>query len=46
MANIEIVFDLYQGLFHVFQIIPILPESTRSLEEIAKFIGKKINRDM
>jgi acetyl esterase/lipase len=46
LANIEIVFDLYQGLFHVFQIIPILPESTRSLEEIAKFIGKKINRDM
>lgn len=46
MANIEIVYDLYQGLFHVFQIIPILPESKRSLEEIAKFIGMKTNRDI
>jgi len=30
-------------MFHVFQIIPILPETKRSLEKIATFIRTKIS---
>ncbi len=43
-AGVEIVLDLWDGMFHVFQIIPILPESKRSLEKIASFINKKIHK--
>jgi acetyl esterase/lipase len=37
-SNVEIAIDRWQGLFHVFQIIPILPESRRSLNKIDDFI--------
>lgn len=42
-AKIEIELDCWQGLFHVFQIIPILPETKLSLEKIANFIANKIS---
>ncbi|PKN87835.1 MAG: alpha/beta hydrolase [Chloroflexi bacterium HGW-Chloroflexi-8] len=41
-AEIEILIDFWQGLFHVFQIIPIIPETKLSLEKIANFIASKI----
>jgi len=41
-AEVEIELDLWDGLFHVFQIIPILPEAKRSLEKIAVFITNKL----
>lgn len=40
-AKIEIELDCWHGLFHVFQIIPILPETKLSLEKIANFIANK-----
>ncbi len=43
-AGVEIVLDRWPGLFHVFQIIPILPETKLSIEKIAKFIHNKIGQ--
>ena len=43
-AGVEIVLDRWPGLFHVFQIIPIIPESKLSIEKIAKFIHNKIGQ--
>jgi len=37
--------DRWPGLFHVFQIVPILPETKHSLEKIAHFIGRKIGHN-
>jgi len=45
MENIEIVLDTWHGLFHVFQIIPFIPETKLSLEKIAFFIGNKIDQN-
>lgn len=42
-ANVEVSLDCWQGMFHVFQIIPILPETKLSLEKIATFIRNKIS---
>jgi len=42
LTGVEIELDLWDGLFHVFQIIPILPEAKRSLEKIAVFITNKL----
>jgi len=35
--------DRWQGMFHVFQIIPLLPETKLSLKKIANFIWDKIS---
>lgn len=43
-ANIEVVLEPWQGLFHAFQIIPILPETKLSLEKIAMFVEKEISK--
>ncbi|HWQ05055.1 MAG TPA: alpha/beta hydrolase [Longilinea sp.] len=43
-AGIEIILDCWQGMFHVFQIIPVLPETKLSLEKIANFIVNKIDQ--
>ncbi len=44
-AGVEIELDLWEDLFHVFQIVPVLPETKRSLEKIAEFIAGKIYLD-
>ncbi len=44
-ANVEIVLDCWQGMFHVFQIIPIIPETKLSLEKISNFIANKMGQD-
>lgn len=41
-SGVAVELDRWPGLFHVFQIVPILPETKRSLEKIAHFIGRKI----
>jgi epsilon-lactone hydrolase len=41
-AGVDIQLKTWQGLFHVFQIIPWLPESRMSLEQIGAFITEKI----
>lgn len=44
-ADVEVELELWQGLFHVFQIIPILPESKLSLEKIAVFVDKEFTKE-
>ena len=44
-AGNEIVLDCWPGMFHVFQIIPFLPETKLSLEKIANFITEKIGQN-
>ncbi len=39
-AGVEIRLDCWPGMFHVFQMVPILPESRRSLEKIAAFLDE------
>ena len=41
-ANVEVVIELWQGLFHVFQIVPYMPETNLSLKHIAEFIWSKL----
>ena len=41
-AGVEVAIELWDGLFHVFQIVPILPETKLSLEKIAGFVDSKI----
>ena len=43
-AGVAVELDRWQGLFHVFQIVPILPETRLSLEKIARFIDSKLDR--
>jgi len=44
-AGVAVELDRWPGLFHVFQIVPILPETKHSLEKIAHFIGRKIGHN-
>ena len=39
-AGVDISLKTWQGLFHVFQIVPFLPEAKNSLDDIACFITK------
>ena len=41
-ANIEVVIETWEGLFHGYHIIPFLPETKTSLEHIAKYISEKL----
>ena len=41
-AGVEINLECWQGMFHVFQMVPILPESKRSLEKVAAFLDEKL----
>jgi len=43
-AGVEIRLDCWPGMFHVFQMVPILPESRRSLEKIAAFLDGKTDQ--
>jgi len=41
-ANIEVVLQTWEGVFHGYQIIPFLPETKTSLEQISQFISEKL----
>jgi acetyl esterase/lipase len=41
-AGVEVRLKTWAGLFHVFQIVPFLPETKASLEQIATFIVSHI----
>lgn len=41
-AGVEVQLKTWEGLFHVFQIVPFLPETKASLDQIAKFIASHI----
>jgi acetyl esterase/lipase len=37
-AGVDVTLKTWDGMFHVFQIIPYLPESKQSIEEIGRFL--------
>ncbi len=41
-VGVEIRLDCWPGMFHVFQMVPILPESRRSLKKSPQFLDEKI----
>lgn len=41
-AGVVVAVETWEGLFHVFQMVPILPESKKSLAHIAQFITSQI----
>ena len=41
-AGVEVQLKTWEGLFHIFQIVPFLPESKASLKHIAAFIASHI----
>ena len=43
-SKVEIGMDRWQGMFHVFQMIPILPETKHGLKKISNFIANKTDR--
>jgi epsilon-lactone hydrolase len=45
LAGVEVTLETWEGMFHVFQIIPFLPEAKTSLDHIARFISKHQNRE-
>ena len=45
-AGVEVVLEFWEDLFHVFQIVPILPEAKQSLDNIATFIAGKMYLDL
>lgn len=43
LAGVEATLETWEGLFHVFQIIPFLPETRRSIAQVAEFVTAKLN---
>lgn len=43
-AGVDVVLETWEGLFHVFQMVPFLPESKKSLAHIAQFITSQISQ--
>lgn len=41
-AGVDVTLEQWEGLFHVFQIVPYLPEGERSLRQIAEFVEGKL----
>ncbi len=42
-AGVDVKLWVWEGLFHVFQMVPFLPETKESLADIASFIAKKVS---
>jgi len=43
-AGVEVTLEVWQGMFHVFQIFPFLPETKRALESIGQFVARMMNK--
>lgn len=43
LAGVEVELELWEDLFHVFQMVPILPETKQSLKRVAEFITRKFS---
>lgn len=41
-AGVEVTMETWEGLFHVFQMVPFLPESTQSIRLISEFIRSHV----
>lgn len=38
-SGVEITLQVWDDMFHVFQLIPLLPQSSEALQQVAEFIG-------
>jgi len=45
-AGVDVKLQTWEGMFHVFQMVPFLPESRESLGLIAAFISQNIQADI
>lgn len=43
--GVDVTLEIWDGMFHVFQILPFLPETQRSLDHIATFITTNLNQE-
>jgi epsilon-lactone hydrolase len=43
-VGVDVVLKTWEGMFHVFQMVPFLPESKKSLAHIAQFITSQISQ--
>jgi acetyl esterase/lipase len=45
IAGVDVALETWEGMFHVFQILPFLPETQQSLDHISKFINPNLKQD-
>jgi len=45
-AGVDINLEIWCEMFHIFQLIPFLPETKRALESIAVFVSQKFIDDI
>jgi acetyl esterase/lipase len=40
-AGVDVTLEIWEGMFHVFHMLPFLPETKRALESIAAFVSQR-----
>jgi acetyl esterase/lipase len=43
-AGVDVTLEVWDGMFHVFQVVPFLPETKRAVGQIAGFVWQTFNR--
>lgn len=43
-AGVEVTLEVWDGMFHVFHLVPILPETKRAVARIAEFVSQVVQR--
>jgi len=43
-AGVDVTLEVWDGMFHVFQMVPILPETRKAVEQIARFTTHILKR--
>jgi acetyl esterase/lipase len=43
-AGVDVELEIWDEMFHVFQLISFLPETKKAVENIARFVSKNINK--
>ena len=41
-AGVDVALETWEGMFHVFHMLPFLPETKRALESIAAFVSQRL----
>jgi monoterpene epsilon-lactone hydrolase len=41
-AGVDVTLETWEGMFHVFHMLPFLPETKRALESIAAFVSQRL----
>jgi acetyl esterase/lipase len=43
-AGVDVILEIWDEMFHVFQLVPFLPETKRAVGQIAEFVSQNLNR--